>query len=344
MNQVADSDTVEAAKAAAATRFRKHSIADGAAVVLSKANSVKHLSRGQLRKLPAGKYKDLAGAFHEMVQGGTGGTRERAEEFVDDMVPSHMHFFLKDFLVEIAVDISPAMKQARWGLFFQVARAGGVQYADEISDAVVLHEQYTGGEDGTPTDLFWTMFYILLLPVAFNVIWAVVFNKRKGAKAVSLAVLVEILHLGPVVKGWKVWKGEGMGQDDVLDPYQQFITGRFVELMFEGLPELVLATTMLYTGKATTKVVIAAATPSQKAIEPVGRDAGSQAEDEPTGARVEELERQLAAKDEEMHAKDARHGREMRAKDEKLRERDEKLEAQARRIAELEKLHDLGKP
>jgi hypothetical protein len=38
-----------------------------------------------------------------------------------------MHFFLKDFLVEIAVDISPAMKQARWGLFFQVARAGGMQ-------------------------------------------------------------------------------------------------------------------------------------------------------------------------------------------------------------------------
>jgi hypothetical protein len=32
--------------------------------------------------------------------------------------------------------------------------------------------------------------------------------------------------------------------------------GRMNELMFEGLPELVLATTMLYTGKATTKVVV----------------------------------------------------------------------------------------
>jgi hypothetical protein len=95
---------------------------------------------------------------------------------------------------------------------------------------------------------------------------------------------------------------------------------------------------------------IAAATPSQKAIEPVGGGAGAQAEDDAEGARVEELERQLAAKDEEMRAKDARHGREMRAKDEKLRERDEKLEAQARRIAELEraattqKLNDLREP
>jgi hypothetical protein len=121
---------------------------------------------------------------------------------------------------------------------------------------VVLHEQYTGGEDGEPTSLFWTMLYILLLPVVFNVIIAVIFNKRKGAKAVSLAVLVEILHLGPVVKGWKVWKGEERGQDDVVDPYEQFLMGRISELLCEGLPELVLATTMLYTGKATTKVVV----------------------------------------------------------------------------------------
>ncbi|GMI19581.1 hypothetical protein TeGR_g4822 [Tetraparma gracilis] len=241
----------------AVAEFRKQSVYDGSAIAVSKAGSIKHMTKEQVGKLSASKLKALASAYHETVQGGTGGTRERVGEFVDDMTPPDFPpVFLKDLLVEIAVEVEPASKLARWGLLFQVTRAGGMQYADEISDAVVLHEQYTAGEEGEPTELFWTMLYILLLPIAINVIFAVIFNKRKGAKAVSLAVLVEILHLGPVVKGWKVWKGEGVGQDDVIDPYAQFLMGRMSELLFEGLPELVLAMTMLYTGKATTKVVV----------------------------------------------------------------------------------------
>ncbi|GMI30887.1 hypothetical protein TeGR_g7238 [Tetraparma gracilis] len=237
--------------------YRKQSAYDGSTIVVSKAGSIKHMTKEQVGKLSASKLKALASAYHETVQGGTGGTRERVGEFVDDMIPPDFPpVFLKDLLVEIGVEVEPATKLARWGLLFQVARAGGMQYADEISDAVVLHEQYTAGEEGEPTDLFWTMLYILLLPIAMNVIFAVLFNQRKGAKAVSLAVLVEILHLGPVVKGWKVWKGEGRGQDDVVDPYMQFLMGRVSELIFEGLPELVLAMAMLYTGKATTKVVV----------------------------------------------------------------------------------------
>jgi hypothetical protein len=65
---------------------------------------------------------------------------------------------------------------------------------------------------------------------------------------------------------------------------------------------------------------IAAATPSQKAIAPVGGGADAQAGGAPKDARVEELERQLVAKDKEMRAKDARHKREMEAKDREIEE------------------------
>jgi hypothetical protein len=65
---------------------------------------------------------------------------------------------------------------------------------------------------------------------------------------------------------------------------------------------------------------VEAATPSRKAIAPVRGGADAQAGGEPNDARVEKLERQLAAKDEEMRAKDARHKREMEAKDREIEE------------------------
>ena len=131
--KVADADAAELTKKEAdreaVAEFRKQSAYDGSAIVVSKAGSIKHMTKEQVGKLSASKLKALASAYHETVQGGTGGTRERVGEFVDDMIPPDFPpVFLKDLLAEIAVEVEPATKLARWGLLFQVARAGGMQY------------------------------------------------------------------------------------------------------------------------------------------------------------------------------------------------------------------------
>ena len=173
------------------------------------------------------------------------------DEWLDANIPAR-EVLVRRSLKSLAKELRADLKQARIGLLFNIARAVLVQMSDEITDALVLVQEYNGGK---PSRFFWSSLVILSVPLAANIWAAIHFNKKKGGKAQAVGVLAAVLHVSPVIHGMKVWKGEGATEDDGMDPYMAFISGRIVELIFESLPELILQLHMVYRGKVSRTVM-----------------------------------------------------------------------------------------
>ena len=172
------------------------------------------------------------------------------DEWLDVNIPAR-EVLVRRSLKSLAKELRADLKQARIGLLFNIARAVLVQMSDEITDALVLVEEYNGGK---PSSFFWSSLVILSVPLAANIWMAIHFNKTRGGKAQVMGVLAAVLHVSPVIHGMKVWKGEGATEDEA-DPYLTFLAGRIVELIFESLPELVLQLHMVYRGKVSRTVM-----------------------------------------------------------------------------------------
>ena len=172
------------------------------------------------------------------------------DEWLDANIPAR-EVLVRRSLKSLAKELRADLKQARIGLLFNIARAVLVQMSDEITDALVLVQEYNGGK---PSRFFWSSLVILSVPLAANIWFAIQFNKKKGGKVQAMGVLAAVLHVSPVIHGMKVWKGEGATEDEE-DPYRMFLLGRIVELIFESLPELILQLHMVYRGKVSRTVM-----------------------------------------------------------------------------------------
>ena len=93
------------------------------------------------------------------------------------------------------------------------------------------------------------------MPLALNVLVAVIFNAKKGKKAQAIGVLAALLHLTPVMHGAATWKGEGQKENDVVGPVLLFAMGRIGELLLESLPELALSLLLAFRGQSSPKII-----------------------------------------------------------------------------------------
>ena len=101
------------------------------------------------------------------------------DEWLDANIPAR-EVLVRRSLKSLAKELRADLKQARIGLLFNIARAVLVQMSDEITDALVLVQEYNGGK---PSRFFWSSLVILSVPLAANIWMAIHFNKRKGGKA-----------------------------------------------------------------------------------------------------------------------------------------------------------------
>ncbi|GMI41435.1 hypothetical protein TeGR_g10266 [Tetraparma gracilis] len=190
-------------------------------------------------------------SYRDAIQGAEGNMEIIALDWTKDNIPDGEPFAGR-ILVVLAEVLRPALKQARTGVQVRVVRAVVMQYMDEISDFVVLHELWNGGK---PNEFFHTSLAILCVPLALNVLVAVIMNAKKGKKAQVIGVLAALLHLTPAMHGAAMWKGEEQKENDVMDSGMLFMMGRITELLCEGLPELALSLLLAFRGQSSPKII-----------------------------------------------------------------------------------------
>ncbi|GMI29742.1 hypothetical protein TeGR_g405 [Tetraparma gracilis] len=232
-------------------QFHRNSITDGAAYTPGNHASLKHIKKVELKGIANEKLKALMMSYRDTIQGAEGNTEIIALDWTKDNIPDGEPFAGR-ILVVLAEVLRPSLKQARTGVQVRIVRAVVMQYMDEISDFVVLHELWNGGK---PDRLFYASLAILCVPLALNVLFAVIFNAKKGKKAQVIGVLAALLHVTPAMHGAAVWKGEGRKENDVMDSGRLFMMGRITELLFESLPELALSLLLAFRGQSSPKII-----------------------------------------------------------------------------------------
>ncbi|GMI29865.1 hypothetical protein TeGR_g14601 [Tetraparma gracilis] len=238
-------------KTTAVTQFHRNSITDGAAYTPGNHASLKHIKKVELKGITDEKLKALMMSYRDTIQGAEGNIEIITLDWTKDNLPDGEPFAGR-ILVVLAEVLRPALKQARTGVQVRVVRAVVMQYMDEISDFVVLHELWNGGK---PNEFFHTSLAILCVPLALNVFFAVIMNAKKGKKAQVIGVLAALLHLTPAMHGAAMWKGEEQKETDVMHPGLLFMIGRITELLFEGLPELALSLLLAFRGQSSPKII-----------------------------------------------------------------------------------------
>ena len=235
----------------AVTQFHRNSITDGAAYTPGNHASLKHIKKVELKGITDEKLKALMMSYRDTIQGAEGNIEIIALDWTKDNLPGGEPFAGR-ILVVLAEVLRPALKQARTGVQVRIVRAVVFQYMDEISDFVVLHELWNGGK---PDRLFYTSLAILCVPLALNVLVAVIANAKKGKKAQVIGVLAALLHLTPAMHGAAMWKGEEQKENDVVPAGFLFMMGRISELLCEGLPELALSLLLAFRGQSSPKII-----------------------------------------------------------------------------------------